>query len=156
MCLISIEPDPMLGIVDEADSAWHSEEKGDLAFEPQTVIEVRAIIIQVNEGEDACIHTKLYDSGATWHISPYKPDFLTYLPLAPPVFLNTANQQKFPVIRHGTLVVLVLHKAEKTQLTLHNALHAPAISYTLVSIRALNTEGYHAHIGGSSLELTSP
>ena len=92
--------------------------------------------------------------GTTWHISPYKPDFLTYSPLTPPVFLNTANQQKFPVIGHRMLVILVLHGAEKTQLTLHNALHAPAVSYTLVSIRTLDAEGYHAHIGGGSLKLT--
>ena len=44
ICLVGTEPDPMLGIVDEANSAWHSEEEGDLAFEPQTVIEVGGII----------------------------------------------------------------------------------------------------------------
>ena len=90
------------------------------------------------------------------NISPYKPDFLTYLPLAPPVFLNAANQQKFPVIGHGTLVILVPHGAKETWLTLHNALHVPAISYTLVSIRALDAEGHHAHISSGSLELTLP
>ena len=154
--LVGAEPDPMLGIADEADSMRHSEEEGDLAFEPQSVVEVGAVITQVDEGEDACICTELYDSGATRHISPYKPDFLTYSPLTPPVFLNAANQQKFPVIGHGMLAVLVPHGAEETRLNLHNALHAPAISYTLVSIRALDAEGYHAHIGGGSLELTSP
>ena len=155
-CLIGAELDPTLGIVDEADSAWHSEEEGDLAFEPQSVIEVGAVITQVNEGEDARICTELYDSGATQHISPYKPNFLTYLPLALPVFLNAANQQKFPAIGRGTLAILVPHGAEETRLTLHNALQAPAVSYTLVSIGALDAEGYHAHIGGGSLELTSP
>ena len=93
MHLVGTELDPMLGIVDKANSAWHSEEEGDLAFEPQTVIEVGAIITQVDEGKDAHIHTELYNSGMTQHISPYKPNFLTYSPLTPPVFLNAANQQ---------------------------------------------------------------
>ena len=153
-CLIGAEPDPMLGIEDEANIMWYSEEEGDLAFEPQSVIEVGAIITQVNEGKDAHICTELYDLGVTWHISPYKPDFLTYSPLTPPVFLNAANQQKFPAIRCGTLAFLVLHGAKETWLTLHNALHMLAISYTLVSIGALDAEGYHAHIGSGSLELT--
>ena len=68
MHLIGTEPDLMLGIVDEADNAQHSEGEGDLAFEPQSVIEVGAIITQVDEGKDAHICTKLYDLGATWHI----------------------------------------------------------------------------------------
>ena len=155
VCLVGAEPVPVLGIADEANSMQHSEEEGDLAFEPQTVIEVGAIITQVNKGKDVRICTELYDSGATWHISPYKPDFLTYLPLTPPVFLNAANQQKFPAIGHGMLSVLVPHGAKETWLTLHHALHVLAVSYTLVSIGALDVEGYHAHIGSSSLELTS-
>ena len=31
----------------------------------------------------------------------------------------------------------------------------PAISYTLVSLAALDKEGYHAHIGTGQLKLTS-
>jgi hypothetical protein len=41
-------------------------------------------------------------------------------------------------------------------LVLHKALHAPAVNYTLVSIGALDDEGYSAHIGGGRLELISP
>ena len=50
----------------------------------------------------------------------------------------------------------VLLGDDESRLTLHSALHTPAISYTLVSIGALDAEVYHAHIGGGSLELTSP
>ena len=32
----------------------------------------------------------------------------------------------------------------------------PAVSYTLVSLGALDEEGYHTHIGARHLELTSP
>ena len=89
------------------------------------------------------------------HISPYKTDFISYTPLALPIYLNATNQQKFPVIEHGTLVVHVLNGEEKTQLTLHTTLHMPTVSYTLVSLRALDEEGYYTHIGARHMELTS-
>ena len=44
----------------------------------------------------------------------------------------------------------------KLELTLHGALHTPAVSYTLVSLVALDKEGYHAHISMGHMELTSP
>jgi hypothetical protein len=81
---------------------------------------------------------------------------MSYSPLAPPIFLNTANQQRFPTIGHGTLVVQIPNGDTESELTLHGALHAPSISYTLVSITALDEEGYHTHIGAGHLDLTSP
>ncbi len=117
---------------------------------------IGAIITQANENEDNRVCVELYDSGATCHISPYKSDFTSYAPLSPPVFLNTANQQKFPAIGHGTLIVRVPNDGAETELTLHGALHAPAVSYTLVSIATLDEEGYYAHISGGHLKLVSP
>jgi Pol polyprotein len=98
----------------------------------------------------------LYDSGATCHISPYKSNFISYAPLIPPVFLNMANQQQFPAIGCGTLAIQVPNGDREIKLTLHGALHAPGISYTLVSLATLDKEGYHAHIGAGHLDLTSP
>ena len=48
------------------------------------------------------------------------------------------------------------NEGTKSQITLHGALHMPAVSYTLVSIVALDKEGYHAHISAGHLEITSP
>src|SRR6202789_865381 len=81
--------------------------------------------------DDIQIHVELYDSGATRHISPYKSDFTSYAPLAPPIFLNTTNQQRFPAIGRGTLVVQVPNSGTELELTLHGALHAllPSSSY---------------------------
>ena len=72
------------------------------------------------------------------------------------LYLNATNQQRFPMIRCGTLVVHVPNGEEETQLTLHATLHTPSISYTLVSLGALDEEGYHTHIGARHMELTSP
>lgn len=42
------------------------------------------------------------------------------------------------------------------ELTLHGALHTPTVSCTLISVAALDEEGYHAHMGAGHLKLTSP
>ena len=154
MHIVGAEPDPLLGTSDNANSVQHSEEEGDLDLEPEILFEVGVVITLANEGEDACICTELYNLGVTWHISPYKHDFITYLPLTPPVFLNAANQQKFPAIGCGTLVIQVPLGDGESRLTLHSTLHVPAISYTLVSIGALDAEGYcHGMAGMHAREL---
>jgi hypothetical protein len=106
--------------------------------------------------EDCTPCTELYDSGATCHISPYKADFTLYKTLSLPAYLNTANQQRFPAIGEGNLVIRVPNNGTKSVLTLRNALHAPAVAYTLVSIRALDEEGYATNIRSGCLEIVSP
>jgi hypothetical protein len=56
----------------------------------------------------------------------------------------------------GTLVVRAPNNAHESKLILHNVLHAPSIGYTLVSLRALDEEGYTSHISGGHLRITSP
>ena len=75
--------------------------------------------------------------------------------MSPPVFLNTANQQRFPAVGTGTLNIQVPNEGTESKLALHNALHAPSVACTLVSLGTLDEEGYHAHIGAGRLELVS-
>jgi hypothetical protein len=56
----------------------------------------------------------------------------------------------------GTLVVCMLNNANESELILHNVLHMPSISYTLVSLEALDEEEYMSHISGGCLWITSP
>ena len=94
---------------------------------------------------------ELYDSGASRHISPYKADFISFTPLSPPLYLNAANQHKFPAIGMGTLVVKAPIYGHESVLTLYDVLYAPSVGYTLVSLGALDEEGYTSHIGGGHL-----
>jgi hypothetical protein len=149
--LVSAEPDPMPSDADDIFDAPHREGE-----EIESEEEEWAGAVIAPADEDGRIRVELYDSGATRHISPYKSDFRSYAPLAPPIFLNTANQQRFPAVGRGTLVVQVPNDGTEAELILHGALHAPSVSYTLVSIAALDEEGYHTHIGGGHLDLTSP
>ena len=105
---------------------------------------------------DTTPHVELYDSGASQHISPYKADFSSYTTLSQPHYLNAANQNRFPTIGMGTLVVCAPNNAHESELVLHNVLHAPSIGYTLVSLGALDEEGYTSHIAGGRLRITSP
>jgi hypothetical protein len=149
--LASAEPDPLLSALDDTEVAPHREGE---EIESSTEEWIGAVITPADE--DNRVRVELYDSGATRHISPYKSDFTSYVPLVPPIFMNTANQQRFPAVGHGTLIVRVPDGGTKSELTLHGALHAPAVSCTLVSVAALDEEGYHAHMGAGHLELTSP
>jgi hypothetical protein len=135
---------------DESDS-WMDKEGEETADEGETA----GTVITPME-EDLSPHTELYDSGATHHISPYKADFASYKALSPPAYLNTVNQQRFPAIGEGNLVIRVPNNGTECTLTLRNALHAPAVAYILVSIGALDEEGYTAHIKDGHLEIISP
>jgi len=104
---------------------------------------------------DTAPRAELYDSGALRHISPYKADFISFTPLSLPLYLNAANQHKFPTIGMGTLVVKAPIYGRKSVLTLYDALYMPSVGYTLVSLGALDEEGYTSHIGGRHLRLTS-
>ena len=113
-----------VALIDESD--WLYEE-GETAA---------AVITPLSEGPSKQV--KLYDSSATRHISPYQSDFSTYVTLNPPVFLNAANQQRFPAIEVGSLAVHAPNGGVHSTLTLDNVLHAPAVGYTLVSLGTLD------------------
>ncbi len=112
---IAADPDPCLEDPDDLEGDapdelhftwdrpddWLREETGEIEGE-----ELAGTVITPGE-EDNTPRVKLYDSSATCHISPYKSDFTAYSQLSPPVFLNTANQQQFPAVGTGTLVIQV-------------------------------------------------
>ena len=106
--------------------------------------------------QDTSPHIELYDSGATRHTSLYKPDFISYAPLSPPVFLNTANQQRFLAIGTRTLTIWVPNLGTKSEPILHDALHTLSVAYTPMSLGALDQEGYHTNIGSGRLDIVSP
>jgi hypothetical protein len=161
---IGADPDPCLGDPDDLEGnapnelnfTWNGPE--DWLMEDLSEIEgeelAGAVITTCEEEDTPCV--ELYNSSATRHISPYKPDFTSYSPLTPPMFLNTANQQRFPAVGMGTLAILVPNRRGETELLLKEALHALSVGYTLVSLGTLDEEGYRAQIGGGYLEIDSP
>jgi len=155
-----VDPDPCLGDPDDLEGNapnelhfawdgpdnWLREKIGEIEREEL----VGAMVTPCKE--DDTPRVKLYDSGATCHISPYKSNFTAYSQLSPLVFLNTANQQQFPAVGTGTLAIQVPNGQVETELCLKGALHVPSIGYTLVT---LDEEGYCTQIDGRYLEITS-
>lgn len=150
--LAAQEPDLMLGTPRNLEIAPHCEGKDEIQLR---VDEMISAVITLTEGNtQACI--ELYNSGTTRHVSPYMTNFTSYSLLTPLIFLNTANQQRFPAIRCGTLAIRVPNGGTESELVLHGVLHAPAVGCTLVSVAALDEEGYHMHIGVGHLKLKLP
>ncbi len=130
-----------VALIDESD--WLCEDS------EGKVAAVAIMPVSDDRGE----HIELYDSGATCHISPYKSNFALYTVLDPPVYLNTANQQRFPAVGMGTLAIHAPNGGTTSPITLTDVLHMPAIGYTLVSLGALDKKGYRTSIGGRNLKL---
>jgi len=118
-------------------------------------IEETAAAIIAPADADSTPHTKVYDLGASRHISPYKDDFTSYTPLSTPLYFNAASQHKFPAIGMGTLVVQTPNHGCESMLALLCALYTPSVTNTLVSLGALDEEGYQTHIGNGCLHITS-
>ena len=113
-----------------------------------------AVIATIEETRSAQV--KLYNSGATRHISPYCDDFKTYLTLDPPQYLHAANKQQFPAVGTGQIHVSMLNGHGTSELMLNDVLHAPSITYTLVSLGMLDAQGYHIEIRGGHMDIFSP
>ena len=113
-----------------------------------------AVITPPSDGKSKQV--ELYDSGTTCHISPYQSNFSTYIKLDLSDFLNAANQQHFPAIGTGTLVICAPNGNAQSSIILHDVLHAPAVGYTLVSLGALDRKGYRTSLGSSQLDLFAP
>jgi len=113
-----------------------------------------AVIVPTNA--DSTPRTEVYNLGASRYISPYKDNFTSYTPLSTLLYFNAASQHKFPAIGMGTLVIQTLNYGCKSTLALLHALYMPSVTNTLVSLRALDEEGYQTYIRNGCLCITSP
>ena len=134
---------------------WDSE--GDLGDWPSNEGDMAMATITTTDANWGT-RIKLYDTGATCHLSPFKNDFKTYRPLTPPILrlLNTANQQHFQVIGSRSMAIQVHNGDAESEVLLQGVLYVPSTAYTLVSLGTLDEEGYCMSVGGGYLEITEP
>jgi hypothetical protein len=84
---------------------------------------------------------KLYDSGASRHMSPHCKSFVTYQSInAHPIL--TANNEVFHTIGMGDLQITVPNGSNSTNVLLRDTLHAPDLALTVVSIGQIVKAGY--------------
>ena len=84
---------------------------------------------------------ELYDSGATRHMSPF-PHRFSNLRSIPPHPIHAANDKIFYAIGTGDLKINIPNGASSTPVTLKDALYAPDMSMTVISINRIVNAGY--------------
>jgi hypothetical protein len=84
--------------------------------------------------------TELYDSGASRHMSPFRERFTTYrdIPARP---ITAANNRVFYAIGVGDLEIDVPNGASSSKVLLRDALYAPDMGLTVVSIGCIVKAG---------------
>jgi len=85
--------------------------------------------------------SKLYESRATRHMTPYKKALVNYTVIVPKL-INAANQCTFRAIGQGDLPIHVPNGQSFSNITLQDVLYTPDIAQTLISIRLINDAGY--------------
>ena len=99
------------------------------------------------ESVQASVRAKLYNSGCTNHISPYKSSFNNFQIIKTRHF-RAANKQTFSTIGKGNLVIDVPNKNGITKFQLQDILYLPEVVYTLVSVGRLDEDGFLVTFGG--------
>ena len=84
---------------------------------------------------------ELYDSGASRHMSPFSHHF-TNLRSIPPRPITAANNRVFYATGMGDLGINVPNGSKSTHITLRDALYAPDMTLTVISISKIASAGY--------------
>jgi transposase InsO family protein len=92
---------------------------------------------------------ELYDSGASRHMSPF-PHRFTNLQSIPPRPITAANNRVFYATGAGDLKIDVPNGTSSTSITLKDALYAPDMGLTVVSISRIAAAGYSIAFEGKS------
>jgi transposase InsO family protein len=95
---------------------------------------------------------ELYDSGASRHMSPFSHRF-TNLRDIPPRPITAANSRVFYATGTGDLKIDVPNGASSSPITLKDALYAPDMGLTVVSISRIAAAGYSVAFEGQSCRI---
>jgi GAG-pre-integrase domain len=98
---------------------------------------------------------EIYDSGSTWHLSPFCEDLEKFTEISLKTF-RAANKQSFSAVGMGELVVDVPNGAVSSDLRLTEVLYSPEVGYTLVSVGHLDDMGFNVTFGGGKCIITGP
>ena len=85
--------------------------------------------------------TKLYDSGASHHMLPYRHLFENYVTIQPKSN-TTTDKQYSPDTGKGDLHIQLPNGNSTTSILLKNVLHCPGMGLTLIVISKITTAGY--------------
>jgi len=98
---------------------------------------------------------ELYNSGALWHMSLFREQFLNYKAIEPHTIL-AANKQAFYAVGTGDLWIEVPDGKSSTPILLKDVLHAPEMGLTIVSIDWITKAGYLVIFEASTCKIKRP
>ena len=127
--------------------AQDAEDTADHAFSTIASFSV-ANIVGISPSE----RVEVYDSGATCHMSPYIDSFVDFEFITPKP-IASADNQTFDAIGKGNLQVKILNGEKSTTVTLRDALYAPTMAFTLISLSRADKAGYTTIIENGELHL---
>jgi Pol polyprotein, beta-barrel domain len=103
--------------------------------------------VSANPGKPtSSLHTKVYDSGCTRHITPYL-NVVKNFTATPPKTFQAANKQSFNAVVTGEMTINIPNGADISQLRLTEVLYSPEVGYTLVSVGRLDQNGLSVTFG---------
>ena len=132
-------------VVEEVDEEWAMVEGVD--EEGQEYV-AAAGSARTNAG----VETELYDSGASRHMSPFRDRFVSYRTITPRA-ITAADKRVFYAIGEGDLRVEVPNGKSSTSVLLRDALHAPDMGLTVVSISRITGAGHTVSFEGKSCKI---
>ena len=123
----------------------------DCGDEPKTTTFAAAVLA---DSVSQTMETKLFDSGASRHMSPYKQKSINYFPIQKRV-LTAADGGTFDAIGKGDMHVFLPNGKSTTKILLRDVLYAPKMGLTLISIRKIDTAGFALLFHKGSLSIFS-
>jgi hypothetical protein len=87
-------------------------------------------------------HTHLIDSGATRHFEPNRANFSSFQEIAP-VPITSADGCQFYATGKGDIPIQATEGTRNVTITLKNALYAPEMPLTLISVSRMLAAGFH-------------
>jgi len=106
----------------------------------------------ITAAKDPLERVEIYDSGATCHMSPYI-DAFTDFEFIEPKKISAADNRTFDAIGKGNLHIRIPSGEGFTPVTLRDALYAPSIAFTLISLSRADKAGYTTLIQDGELHL---
>src|ERR1700678_4452270 len=137
----------------DVEEEFSNREKEDVSIED--LLDMSGEVFIVAESAQAARMAKLYESGCTNHISPYRSRFENFQGTTPRNF-RAVNKQTFSTMGKGDLVIDVPHGHSSTQLRLHDmlySLYSAEVGYTLVSVGRLDEARFTVTFGGGKCVL---
>ena len=95
----------------------------------------------VSAGNVDAPHAKIYNSGCSKHLTPYR-NALEHFVEIPPKLFQAANKQNLSAVGMEEMTIDIPNGTDMSKLWLTEVLYAPEVGYTLVSVERLDEKGF--------------